>query len=129
MSLRLLVNKTEMLITSVGQLRQALAMSAHEQFREIWLDTNDDGPSLCALINGQHGWLMYLKEAGDAGFSSRNASLDDTGGMIEYRLSNGQHDEYPASWALPVDQLLEAMDYFVEYRARAPFVDWHDDSQ
>lgn len=128
MSPRLVVNRTETRIASAYQLRQALAMSAREQFREIWLNTDEDGPSLCALINGQRGWLMYLRKAGDAGFSSRNAALDDTGDMVEYYLSNGQRDVYPASWALPVDQLLKAMVYFVEHRTRAPFIDWHDDS-
>jgi hypothetical protein len=44
--------------------------------------------------------------AGDPGFSSRN--LDYTGPadrVIEYRLDNGQVDEYPAFWALPVGEV------------------------
>jgi hypothetical protein len=31
-----------------------------------------NGAVLYALINGDLGWLMYLRESGDAGFSSRN---------------------------------------------------------
>lgn len=48
---------------------------------------------MMALINGEFGWLMYLREDSDAGFSSRNpiytGSEDET---MEFYLSNGQLD-------------------------------------
>ena len=51
---------------------------------------------MVALINGEFGWLMYLRYDGDAGFSSRNPSYQGpSDAMIEYFLSNGQLDEYP----------------------------------
>lgn len=97
-------------------------------YREIWVET-DDGQSLCALINGGWGWLLYLRENGDAGFSSRNPEY--TGpedAMLDYRLENGQGDEYPLAWALPVERVKEAVDYFRREQKPPPFVVWHNDS-
>ncbi len=51
---------------------------------------------MCALINGSLGWLMYLRENGDAGFSSRIPKYTGSSdAKLEYFLSNDQRDEYP----------------------------------
>ena len=101
---------------------------ATSRFREVWVEA-PDGQSLCALINGDVGWLMYLREPGDAGFSSRNlAYAGPAGATIEYRLSNGQHDEYPAAWALPVETVERALDHFRREHRPPAFVTWHNDS-
>jgi hypothetical protein len=101
--------------------------SSADGFREIW-ENEPDGRALCALINGDLGWLMYLREEGDSGFSSRNPDYaGDEDATIEYRLSNGQVDEYPASWALPVAVVERALAHFRETGERAPFVTWHAD--
>jgi hypothetical protein len=95
-------------------------------FDEVWLEA-PDGQSICALINGNVGWLMYLREPGDAGFSSRNPKYDgDPNAAIECLLSNGQRDVYPASWALPVEEVREALDYFAREHRRPPFIVWHE---
>jgi hypothetical protein len=39
-------------------------------FHEIWEGFEEK--SMLALINGDRGWLMYLEEPGDSGYSSRN---------------------------------------------------------
>ena len=96
-------------------------------YREIW-ERRPDGRALCALIHGDQGWLMYLREPGDSGFSSRN--LDYAGpedATIDYVLSNGQRDEYPASWALPLRVVERALAHFRKTGERAPFVEWHPD--
>ena len=71
------------------------------QYKEIWATTKD-GQSIAALINGNTGWLMYLRHhRGDAGFRSHNpdyAGPEDA--VQDYILSNGQRDEYPLAWAL-----------------------------
>jgi hypothetical protein len=44
-------------------------------------------------------------------------------------LSNGQKDEFPASWALSESDVMRALEYFVEHEGRRPpFVQWHDDA-
>jgi Immunity protein Imm1 len=98
------------------------------RFREVWVNT-EDGQTLCALINGDLGWLMYLRESGDAGFSSRNPEFtgpEDE--IVEYYLSNGQRDEYPRAWALPVADVERALDYFRRTHEPPPFIVWHNDS-
>lgn len=70
---------------------------------------------------------MYLYEDGDTSFSSRNPNYDGPPDVqIEYRLSNGQHDFYPASWALPIAEIWRALKYFEQERQRPPFVVWHE---
>ena len=96
-------------------------------FREVWVHV-PDGQALCALLNGDRGWLLYLRAGGDAGFSSRNPEYDGPpDAVIEYELSNGQHDLYPAAWALPVAEVRRALEYFEREHGQPPFVVWHED--
>lgn len=96
--------------------------------QEIWINA-EDGSSMCALINGDVGWLMYLRHSGDTGFSSRNPNYTgDPSSEIDYILSNGQQDWYPAAWALPVEKVREALEYFRAKNKAPPFIHWHDDS-
>jgi hypothetical protein len=103
-----------------------------EQYKEIWVElkeTEDDERAMMALINGDWGWLMYLREEGDSGFSSRNADYtgSDDGKMIDFLLSNGQLDYYPISYVLPVEQVMKALAYFEKYHTLPKFITWHDD--
>jgi len=148
MLINLKVNAYPSRVASVAELRQELEAFASEQFREIWVSIDSGGPSLAALMNTNIGWLTYLRhDEGDPGFSSRNPMYDESdatlGGLaydslfngehvpvIAYQLSNGQADEYPASWALPEPDVMRALEYFVEYEGRRPpFVQWHDDRE
>jgi len=98
------------------------------QFRELDFWSQDE-QILHVLINGNVGFLMYLREPGDAGFTSRNpAYAGPEDATIEYRLSNGQRDEYPASWALPISVIDEAIAYFKREAKKPPFIHWYDDS-
>jgi len=57
---------------------------------EVWIEATR-GQAMCALINGKQGWLMYLREGGDAGFSSRNPKYaGEAEARIEYLLDNRQ---------------------------------------
>jgi hypothetical protein len=96
-------------------------------FDEVWLHS-PSGEALCALISGARGWLMYLREEGDSGFSSRNPAYEgDPEATIEYILSNGQRDAYPASWALPLEEVQRALDFFAKEHKQPPFITWHED--
>jgi len=113
---------------SLQHLRRLLAEARKSEYVEIWVD-HGDYPSLCALIHGDSGWLMYLRYNGDAGFSTRN--LGYTGpkdAVIDYYLSNGQRDEYPASWALPKERLLEAVECFASRGESPEWITWFNDS-
>lgn len=81
------VEETERLLASIEQTDDL----------EIWA-SDGDGSSLCALLNRRCGWLMFLRNEGDAGFSSRNPLEVEGVGMEEiFVLSNGQVDTYPRS--------------------------------
>ncbi len=98
-------------------------------FEDICIRADDTSSAiLCALINGDLGWLMYLREEGDSGFSSRNPNyVGPLDAQIEYRLNNGQRDLYPASWALPLKEVRRAIEYFKLEHQRPPFIVWHED--
>jgi hypothetical protein len=126
LTLGLSINGYRTQVATIVELHLELAPFAGEAFRETWIDV-ENGPALCALFNGSNGWLMYLREREDAGLSSRNPDYrGEIDAMLEYRLSNGQLDSYPESWALPESRVIQALEYFVVHRQPAPFIQWHD---
>lgn len=107
-----------------------IKMDSDSQYKEIWIDSDEQGigATICALINGDKGWLMYLRYHGDAGFSSRNPNYSgDENATLEFELSNGQLDEYPLSWVLPIDEVNQALTYFAKYKKPPKFIKWHSD--
>lgn len=101
--------------------------SEKSPFEEVWVQA-PNGQALCALINGELGWLMVLRSEGDAGLSSRNpAYVGPPEAQIDYRLNNGQRDSYPASWALPIAEVRRAVAYFEREHQPPPFVVWQED--
>jgi hypothetical protein len=103
---------------------------APNPYKEIWVETAD-GQSMVALVNGKTGWLMYLRhQDGDPGFSSRNPDYaGPRDAMQDYILSNGQGDEYPLAWTLPIEELQRVMEHFVLEEEPAPWIHWHNDSE
>ena len=117
------------------QLNRALARISElpdEQCAEVCLATfqqGQPGPSLTALIRGTRGWLTYSRLEGDAGFSSRNPTYSGPpNATIAFTLSNGQADEYPASWTYPTTTLLSAFVDFYRTRELPSGLEWFDDS-
>lgn len=98
------------------------------QFQEIWVYSENDEQMMSALINGEIGWLMYLREEGDSGFSSRNSDYTgDENAVAEFSFSNGEISEYPLSWCLPVEEIDKALLYFEENYKPPMFITWHKD--
>ena len=122
------VNGKEYAVRQLAELRSHLAASRHQQFCELWLNRKNEG-ALSALVNGDRAWLMFLRYEGDAGFSSRNPHyVGRQDAELEFYLSNGQRDVYPAHWAVDTSQALKAMEYFYLNGERSPAIVWHDDS-
>jgi len=97
----------------------------HQDCREVWAHA-PNGSSLYALINGNVGWLMFLRTRED---SSRNpAYVGPPDATIAYKLSNGQVDSYPASWALPIATVDQALLFFRNEGRAPPFISWHNDA-
>jgi hypothetical protein len=117
-------------ISRMRRMRVSLvATGGHtdSNFDEIWI-TAADGSSLCAMINCDRGFLMHLRRPGDSGSTSRNPLYNGSEATtVEYRLSNGQIDEYPAAWALPIDEVRRALEYFEREGKRPSSVTWNED--
>lgn len=90
----------------------------HAQF-ELWLNESH-GPAICMLRNGESSWLMYMRHASDAGLTT--VGNGQRIGTVSYRLSNGQTDEYPATWCVPVEECYKALAYFFVNAGQRP--DW-----
>jgi hypothetical protein len=115
-------------VTELAELQVYLGYIGRIQFSEIWIHHAVGWPALCALINGDAAWLMYLRFEGDAGFSTRNPNYaGPPKAVIEYYLANGQHDEYPASWNITTAEAPRALEYFFEQEAMAPWLQWHEE--
>ena len=116
-------------VASVGGLRYHLPKISDKRFAEVWLYSDSGWPAICALINGAAAWLMFLRGDGDSGFSTRNPNFaGPKDAVIEYFLSNGQRDEYPAEWDITTAEALRALEYFMEKEEMAPWLHWHKES-
>lgn len=106
----------------------ALATMPLPDYDEVW-HTAPNGSHLCALTDGEFGWLMYLRESGDAGFSSRNPDYNGPPNRkLAFRLGNGQVDEYLAAWCYPIEIIDRAVEHFVTTAMPPTFIHWHNDS-
>jgi hypothetical protein len=110
----------------LDELRTHLVRLQENQFTEVWLIPSDGWPTLTALVNGSAAWLMYLRYEGDAGFSTRNPNyVGPEGAVVQYQLSNGQMDEYPASWNITTPEAVRALEHFFITLERPPWLTWH----
>ena len=124
---KLIINGADRTVSRREELAACLGEVRDLPFAELWL-SRPGGESLAALLSGERGWLMYLQYHGDAGFSSRDpAYVGPRDAVLEFRLSNGQRDEYPVAWTLPTTQVMRVVEYFFTTGERAPWIAWHDD--
>ncbi|TAK73211.1 MAG: hypothetical protein EPO12_22745 [Aquabacterium sp.] len=120
----ILFNGVQEEIRNPDSLIKAFARLDESQRFELWASI-DEGPSLCMLRNGKHAFLMYLRFSEDPGFVSSGDA--EAQGLIEYELSNGQLDEYPAAWCIPIEQCYRAVNYFFVNKGRRPeWLSWHE---
>lgn len=128
--MRLSVNGQKAAVSAAADLRPYWQAVRGRQFSEVWLNVGEHGSAFAMLVNGERAWLMYLREAGDTGFSSRTPHYSGPpDALMEFVLDNGQVDEYPMAWTLPVEQTIAACEYFVATQGgRSPKIMWHDDA-
>jgi immunity protein Imm1 of predicted polymorphic toxin system len=126
--MELKINKVLYEVAEIEELQLRLEQARRTQFAEIWMQHAANWPAICALINGEAAWLMYVRFEGDAGFSTRNPKYSGPAkAVIEYYLANGQRDVYPASWNITTAEALRALEYFFVEEAMAPWLQWHED--
>jgi len=127
--MELIINKVQYAVTDLNELRARLAQVRLTQFSEVWINHTDGWPAICALVNGEAAWLMYLRHKGDAGFSTRNPLYaGPEKAVIEYYLSNGEQDKHPAAWNITTAEAIRGLEFFFEKAAMAPWLHWYDDT-
>ncbi|RAZ89766.1 hypothetical protein DPM33_16390 [Mesorhizobium hawassense] len=83
------------------------------------------GQSISMLRHGRNAWLMYLRFEGDRG--SVTQGTQHVNATCTYTLANGQVDEYPLSWCIPIEQCYEAMAHFFRSGGRRyDLVPWQE---
>jgi len=123
--MQLTINHEVYEVSQQQELKQLLS-NVSSPFVEVWLNSPDRWPTLCALIHARSAWLMYLRCEGDSGFSTRNPEYRGSPeAVIEYRLANGQRDEYPAAWDISTAEAVRALEYFLIEEKMAPWLEWH----
>lgn len=126
--MQLLINKDHFEVSEVESLRSRLKHIRDMQFSEVWMQRLSSWPAICALVNCESAWLMFLRFEGDSGLSTRNPKYSGANNaVIEYYLSNGQRDEYPASWNITTTEALRALEYFLTEEKMAPWLQWHEE--
>ena len=121
----------ESLTIRVGDVAAALLeldqfLESEAQFREVSIERN--AARVLALFGGDRAWLMFMREPGDPGLSTRNPSLgehDDA--TLPFMMSNGQLDRYPEHWTYPSDAIHRALGQFVSTARFPDDLSWHDD--
>ena len=88
---------------------------------------------LSIFVNKNRAWLYYWQVDEEnsyvnRGYQSYNPLYEgpeDT--ELPYTLDNGQVDWYPASWTIPVDDALRAVECFLSGEGEmAPWVAWRE---
>lgn len=126
--MELTINGDSYEVASLGGLRYHLPKISERQFCEVWLYAASGWPAVCALVNGDAAWVMYLRHDGDSGFSTRNPGYaGPKEAVTEYFLSNGQRDEYPDAWNITVREALRALEHFQQTQEMAPWLQWQEE--
>ena len=92
---------------------------------EVWA-RREDG-ALCALVARGDAVLLLDDEEGRPAYTSRGRKPDSA--KLSFRRATGEVEEYPASWAVPADDAVRAVEHFLLHGQRPSFIHWHDEHQ
>lgn len=130
--MKLIINKQETVIETAEDMERACDAVREQFFSEVWLEVGAKGPSLVMLVNGKDALLIYFPGHGKIfGFTSRNPTYTGApDAEIEFILANGDMEDYPARWTVPLSEGCAVCRNFVEQQgARSPLITWHDDAK
>jgi len=123
---RLQIDGKYALVRGRDDVRRALKDARKAQRAEVHV--RREGQSLTGLFSGGQAVLFLM--ADDPGFSSRNPRYTGSAdARLRFTLSNGQEDEYPASWAVPAEDATRALEHYFLTGQRPSFIHWHDERQ
>jgi hypothetical protein len=123
MGTSLIVDERDFGAVPIDFLAGQLASLTESPHMELWL-ARSDGPSLCILKSGGRCLLMYMREEGDEGLTSRSATPFGSDAKVTFRLSNGQLDTYAQDWTVDYAEARRVAEYFWFHGQPAPFIAW-----
>ncbi len=119
------INGDTIVVRTGSELASILGDFSASQYLEVWVTR--DGESMCMLANGDRAWLMYLKNIDEECFTTRSDDIVDQNEYLDFRLSNGQADEYPAYWTVKLAHATNGIAHFFDQGGRTTSLTWHDD--
>lgn len=129
------LNGQESTVQTITDLHARLAGLRQAHRAEVDLseanDPRETGTffSMLMLTHDDRALLLYFRHDGDAGLTSRDpAHSGPPHAMLDFELSNGQVDSYPAYWTMPLNDAVCALEYAFLHRAPAPWVMWNDEA-
>jgi ribosome maturation factor RimP len=124
---RLQIDGRYVLARSREDVRRALKDARRSDRSEVAV--RREGESMTALFTGGQAVLFLTGEEGEPGFSSRNPRFKGSpDARLAFTLSNGQEDEYPASWAVSGEDATRGLEHWFFTGQRPSFIHWHDES-
>lgn len=128
---QLTINNQEYEIDSSEELKTYLLKVDKSQFSEIWLSNYVDEindfkkSSICVLRNENLAFVTFLEDENNY-FHSVNDLQKKTDEVIEFELSNGQHDFYPKSYFIEIEKAIRAVLFFYKFNEKADFIKWEN---
>ena len=121
--MKAIVNNNTHNINSTYELSHLLDYIDNLQYAEVWFDHNES-PSICLLKSNDNTFLMYLENSDDEGVVTKGSNNFEQ--SIDYKLTNGQIDQYPQSWCIEKELAYKGLAYFYENEgAKSPYLNWH----
>lgn len=115
-------------ILAVEDIRRMLEQAHINKPGHLLHFEHDDGMILTGAAYSDGAFLLYQQDDNDSGFTSRNPDYRGSeDAVLPFILDNGQQDEIPASWVIPLQEAIRAAEYFFRTGEKAPWVRWHDD--
>ena len=124
---RLQIDGRYVLTKGRDDVRRALKDARRSERAEVAVRREDE--SLTGLFHSGQAVLFLTGGEGEPELSSRNPKYTGSpDARLIFTLSNGQEDEYPASWAVPGEDATRALEHYFLTGQSPSFVHWHDES-
>ncbi len=121
----LTINGVTHSLTTLQELKQIV--DRHEGKPDVqYILRRQDSSLLAILMNASHSLGIYMRYAGDSGYSTCNPKSNPDSRQ-DFLLSNGQLDEYGEDMLTDIDTGYDMMRYFVLTGRMHPAVAWREE--
>jgi len=123
-SMEIIIDNSIINLQSEELLQKILSTTDLADLHEILISGHADS-SMTVLTSENGALLMFLREKGNSGFTSRSRT-NEKKDLVDFKLSNGQLDEYPTNWLVGHEEARRAI---VEYKTgqRLDTINWMEE--